>query len=51
MEKIVSIDAMQTVSMRRVTDSTGVVFMAVNMGNNVIKVNWFDFAVIKPCSL
>lgn len=46
MERIASINAMYTVSMRRVTESTAVVFMAVNMGSNVMKVKIFDFAML-----
>lgn len=43
MEKNVSIDAMNTVSTRRVTKSTVVVYMAVKKGRNVMKVKIFDF--------
>lgn len=46
MERIASINAMYTVSMRRVTESTAVVFMAVNMGSNVMKVKILDFALL-----
>lgn len=45
MERIVSIDAIYTVLMRRVTVSTGAVFMAVNMGSNVVKVKFLDFVM------
>lgn len=38
LERIVSIHAINTVSTRRVTESTAVVCMAVNMGTNVTKI-------------
>lgn len=46
MEKIVSIDAMFTVSTRPVTDLTAVVCMAVNMDTSVMKVYFFDFNML-----
>lgn len=43
MERNVNIDAMNTVSTKRVTKSTVVVYLAVKKGRNVMKVNIFDF--------
>lgn len=44
LERIASINAMKTVSIRHVTESTGVVCMVVKKGGNVTQVHTFCYA-------